>query len=87
MDLSSSYADVIYVDVQAEFRSCYNPGLNKLVPCSSNYFEVYIQPGKPKSIPKSAKLDDFLGTFSTSLVHFRQCITTTAKKDLLTVSS
>ena len=67
MDLSSSYADVIYVDVQAEFRSCYNPGLNKLVPCSSNYFEVYIQPGKPKSIPKSAKLDDFLGAFS--LVH------------------
>ena len=67
MDLSSSYADVIYVDVEAEFRSCYNPGLNKFVPCSSNYFEVYIKPGKPKSIPKSAKLDDFLGVFS--LVH------------------
>ncbi len=67
MDLSSSYADVIYVDVEAELQLCDNPGLNKFVPCSSNYFEVYMLRGKLTLTLDSAKLDDLLGVFS--LVH------------------
>ena len=48
VNLSSFNADVIYVDVTAEFTLCDNPNTGKFQPCSSNFFEVYIYRGKNK---------------------------------------
>ena len=67
VDLSSSYAKVIYVDVEAEFRLCYHPDKPSLVPCASNYYEVYIHRGKTNLNVNTATLDDLFGVFS--LVH------------------
>ena len=46
MNLSSFNAEVIYLDVTAEFTLCDNPETGKFQPCSSNFFEVYIHRGK-----------------------------------------
>ena len=67
VNLSSSYADVIYVDVEAEFSSCFDPGKNIPVPCASNYYEIYIHRGKTNLDVNTASLDDLFGVFS--LVH------------------
>lgn len=48
VNLSSFNAEVIYVDVTAEFTLCDNPATGKFRPCSSNYFEVYINRGKDR---------------------------------------
>ena len=48
MDLSSFNADVIYVDVTAEFTKCFNPDTGNFEPCSSNYFEVYTHRGNDR---------------------------------------
>ena len=61
LDLGSSYADVIYVDVEAGFILCDNPGTGKKVQCSSNYFEVYINRGKDKPVVRE---DNLLKLFS-----------------------
>ena len=39
---------MIYFDVTAEFTLCINPDTGNSVPCSSNYFEVYIHRGKDR---------------------------------------
>ena len=67
VDLSSSYAKVIYVDVEAEFRLCDDPGKRNPVPCASNYYEVYINRGKTNLHFITATLDDLFRVFS--LVH------------------
>jgi hypothetical protein len=61
VDLGSSYADVIYVDVEAGFILCDNPGTGKKVQCSSNSFEVYINRGKDKPVVRE---DNLLKLFS-----------------------
>ena len=38
-------ADVMYVDVEGKFEICYDPGNNKHVPCTYDYFAVYINHG------------------------------------------
>ena len=47
MNLSSSFADVIHVDVEANFTTtkCFAPGRGYM-PCFSNDFEVYIYRGE-----------------------------------------
>ena len=67
VDLSSSYADVLYVDVEAEFKSCFDPDKANPVSCASNYYEVYIHRGKTNIDVEKATLDDFFSVFS--LVH------------------
>ena len=44
MNLNTTLAEVIYVQIEARFLICYDGG--KDVPCYSNYFEVYIYSGK-----------------------------------------
>ncbi|CAB4014881.1 ephrin type-A receptor 5 isoform X5, partial [Paramuricea clavata] len=61
VDLGSSYADVIYVDVEAGFILCDDPGTRKKVQCFSNYFEVYINRGKDKPVVSE---DNLLKLFS-----------------------
>ena len=48
VDLSTLNADVIYVDVTAEFTLCDNPDTGKFIQCFSNYFEIYIHRGKDR---------------------------------------
>ena len=45
---NSSLAEVIYFEVTAEFTLRINPDTRNSVPCSSNYFEVYIHRGKDR---------------------------------------
>ena len=56
-------AEVIHVDVDAEFTLCDNPGRppsDSTVPCYSNYFEVYIYhgTGNKASYPQAFSLND-----------------------------
>jgi hypothetical protein len=67
VDLSSLYADVIYVDVDAEFKKCDDPSKRDPVPCASNYYEVYIHYGKTDLDAKQVTADGLLSVFS--LVH------------------
>lgn len=45
VDINITLAEVIYVEVEAGFRLCYDFE-NGEVPCYSNYFQVYIYAGK-----------------------------------------
>ena len=67
MDLSSFNADVIYVDVTAEFTKCFDYGKGDFEPCSSNYFEVYIHRGKNRPEMKTETAETVLYTQFTSL--------------------
>ena len=67
--LNTTFADsVIYVDVDVELTLCYSPN-RKFVPCSSNYFEVYVYRGnvKPNINPPPATMDFILSVFSSSI--------------------
>ena len=67
MDLSSFNADVIYVDVTAEFAKCFDYGTGNFEPCSSNYFEVYIHRGKNRPEMKTETAETVLYSQFTSL--------------------
>ena len=67
MDLSQFYAEVIYVDVTAEFTLCDDPGSGDLQPCSSNYFEIYIHRGKDRPEIESETAVTVLHTNFSSL--------------------
>ena len=45
VDLNATFAEVINVDVEAEFKLCYYPGNDTEVPCYANYFQVYVYRG------------------------------------------
>ena len=59
---------MIYVDVNGEFKLCYDPGNSKPIPCSYDYFAVYINRGDeaPKVTGNDAETrrQELLGKFS-----------------------
>ncbi len=74
VNLNTTFADVIHVDVEAELTSCLYPvsgGTYINTPCYANYFEVYIYRGtdddkvyRPKPVPRSTDLDILLKVYS-----------------------
>ena len=63
VNLGTSFANIIYIDVEAELTLCFNPGTNSYVPCYSKYFEVYLYRGKYEPHSIYVALND-LHTFS-----------------------
>lgn len=57
---------MIYFDVTTEFTLCFNPDTENFVPCSSNYFEIYIHRGKDRpEINAETAETDLLSQFSS----------------------
>ena len=65
VNLETTFAEIIYVDVEAELTMCFHPGYNAALPCYSNNFEVYLYHGKNESRPSHfPDIADLLRTFS-----------------------
>ena len=67
VELNTTFADEIHVDVEAELTLCLNPGNNARLPCYTNYFEIYIYRGTDKENeykPANPNLADLLKVYS-----------------------